>query len=271
MKDISIDWEKAQNKPNERQKIEGKVLVDIRLKIDALEKEVVSLRKELNIRNAKIVKDQIFSLKTSEHLDSVLELYNLLKTQVEERGDKLEHVQIDLQEQNKKMNLAKKEQDVLKTMNANLQKSLIKLQKENIELDSKLTELKAEKEHEIESAIYDLVKKVAQKNREIEELQQDLNESENRTKMVNDGLEITIQDQLKMIDKLRANLTRKTNEHMDFNKKIAGLEERALENNMAGKVIRGIKQILFEKGFLSDKEFEQIYSDVSKEEFIANL
>ncbi|MBN1802284.1 MAG: hypothetical protein JW891_12305 [Candidatus Lokiarchaeota archaeon] len=271
MKVISIDWEKARSKPNERQKIEGKVLTDIRLKIDALEKEVVSLRKELDLRNTKIVKDQIFSLKTSEHLDSVLELYNYLKIQLDERGDTLEHFRTNLKEQDKKMSLAKKEQDVLKTMNANLQKSLIKLQKENIELDSMLTELKAEKEHEIETAIYDLVKKVAQKNKEIEELQHALAESENKTKMVNDGLEITIQDQLKIIDKLRANLTKRTNELLDINKKVAELEEKLLENEMVGKIISGIKQILFEKGFLSDKEFETIYSDAAKEQFIANL
>ncbi|MFX1238870.1 MAG: hypothetical protein ACFFAS_05690 [Promethearchaeota archaeon] len=254
---IPIDWIKAQEKPNERQKIEGKILMDLREKMDRLEREVVSLSKQLKDVSKKEVVTKRRSHESDEHLESVSELYKMTKEELDSLREKLK--------------LAKQEQEVLKNLNSKLQNSLIKIQKENIDFDTKIENIKSEQETEIERAVYDLVKQISQKNKQIEQLQIDLEQSEKRIQMVNDGLETTIQDQLKMIEKLRSNLTRKTNSILDSARKIAELEERALENEISGQIIRRIKQILFEKGFLSDKEFEQIYSEHTRDQLIANM
>jgi len=48
---VSIDWERAELTPQKSQKVEGRVLLDLRAKINELERDVVKYKEDL--RNIK--------------------------------------------------------------------------------------------------------------------------------------------------------------------------------------------------------------------------
>ena len=44
---MSIDWARAEEKPDKKQSVEGRFLLDLRIKINDLEKQLADTKKEL--------------------------------------------------------------------------------------------------------------------------------------------------------------------------------------------------------------------------------
>ena len=88
MKIISINWHKAENKPDVKQKVLGRVLLDLRSKINDLEKQLGVKAKELEE-----VKISINTLTSSEanlkfKLSNAEQKISMLETKVKNSADK---------------------------------------------------------------------------------------------------------------------------------------------------------------------------------------
>lgn len=194
---------------------------------------------------------------TEEHLESVSELFEFTKN--------------DLQQIQTKENLTEKEKNIIKTLNTKLEKSLQKTVKNNYDLEVKLEKINEKKDEEIENSLYDMVRTIAEKNKEIETSKVKIAQSEKIIRRVKDGLEITIEDQKKKLHKQGVEIEIKTKNITDLTKKSTLLEKQVIQAQSSMRMIEKISSILQQKGFITDKEFEGEYLDIKREQFISNL
>ena len=119
--------------------------------------------------------------------------------------------------------------------------------------NSKIIELEksSERIEALENEKNDLKAELEQKNNEIESLKKDLQKS--------------ISDKYVEVESLKDEKESKVKEAEALNDKIKALEETISEAKGAPQLMDDIKDILMQKGFLSDKEFEDLLERTSLE------
>ena len=257
---ISIDWKLAEEKPESRQKIEGKVLMDLRARIDNLEIQLERYKVELGKKVEEIVQIQKKLSNTEDHLSSVSELFTLNKSEL-----------------GKNEELFKQEREVQKNINVQLEKSLIKVQKEKKELEMQLEKISPtiEKNKEFElvfsqkdKEIEHLASIMAEKEDQLKILERKLDQKEKEISRVKEGLEVTIEDKNKMINKLRDKITQKTADLLVLSQKVEQIEKHDKDAKVSTRLIEKVLDLLQTKGFVSDKEFELMQNELRNEQMI---
>lgn len=166
---------------------------------------------------------------------------------------------------------------MLKKINAQLEKSLIKIQKDKKDLEIQVEEMSSKSEHsggldliiaERDKEINHLASIITDKDDQLKILELKLNRKEKEVSHVKDGLEISIDDKNKMINKLRNQLTQKTTDLLVLSEKISHLEENDKSANISTRLVERIYDLLMHKGFLSDKEFDQIQNEIRREQMV---
>ncbi len=237
MNKISIDWMKAEEKPNTAQKVEGRYLIDLRAKINELERRLTEKNQDLNTSkeeleeaNRDIKRCMEKSSSTELDLNEMKEGKSKLETEKKE-------LEIILKETEIKLNSSTKEVIDLKTR-----------------IDNNNTEYKgitSEKDKEIENLkaeLDEIMKKTSDKDKEIEEIKKNI---------------IFKMDQ--EIESLKADLNEKiqkiealSNESKSQNAKIVSSNKKTLEPGVERSIVEKIRAIMKFKGFLSDREFYEV-------------
>ena len=210
----------AEKKPKATQKILGQVLLDIRLKINDLEKQILDKKK--------LIKDLNENLFTKE-----LELRNQLHL----ANQKLKENNIEIGSSTIKINF--------------LEKTLSTRQKEIESIKNDLnqqTELFAQKNEQIKNL-----------QAKVEQLidQTEIERNQLKHTIISKELEIENlrSDYDSKLEKLEADLRKKLDEINDLNDTIKPLRAQIENSQVSLTIIEKIKDLLEHKGFLSDKEY----------------
>jgi len=210
----------AEKKPKATQKILGQVLLDIRLKINDLEKQILDKKK--------LIKDLNENLFTKE-----LELRNQLHL----ANQKLKENNIEIGSSTVKINF--------------LEKTISTRQKEIESIKNDLnqqTELFAQKNEQIKNL-----------QAKVEQLidQTEIERNQLKHTIISKELEIENlrSDYDSKLEKLEADLRKKLDEINDLNDTIKPLRAQIENSQVSLTIIEKIKDLLEHKGFLSDKEY----------------
>ena len=215
---ISIDWVKVEKFPNKKQSVDGKFLLDMRAKVDDLEKQL--------------------SVKKQEKVNFLAEIAQLTKDKsaLEEKLSKTE----------KELNEAKsKIAELDSTLNVSSEHSS-EFAQEVAEKDEKIKNLEEElkkqtRGYESIKTHYDNI--VQEKDKEIENLKNENKEVESLKKKLKES-ESYLEVKIKGVNKL----------HDD----IKVLEDKLAEAEKAPKILEKIKGSMKLKGFLSDRELDDL-------------
>jgi chromosome segregation ATPase len=237
--DYNIDWAKAEEKPDKKVSIEGKILLEFKSKIKELEIELEKKHQNL----AKILND----------LDAT--------------KDKLAGRERSLTELTERKSKARKSHDQIKEEKLHADIEIAKLTSEKSNLEQKLTEAVA-KITALENHLNnnttkstEIEQKILSKNKEIQTLE------EERLKKANELL-----DKEQEIQKLKSeldnkaeemeSLKKKLNEEKQFTgeqiKKYKALETQVSQAVVSNEIIEKVKKLMELKGFLSEKELESL-------------
>nr|MDO8083641.1 hypothetical protein [Candidatus Sigynarchaeum springense] len=146
---MSLDWAKIQSKPDKDHKARGSVLLEMRAKIDALEKEVTSLGGKLE--GMKVTVETTTGEK-DKHMKNLVDEKNKMQSDLEGRIRALESKISQLEQKNRDLSAsldASKQETRQKAAEAD------EIRKENEDLKKKLDYL----ELELQSRDFDFFKK----------------------------------------------------------------------------------------------------------------
>ncbi|MHA1382686.1 MAG: hypothetical protein ACTSR3_02910 [Candidatus Helarchaeota archaeon] len=262
---MSIDWEKIQQNPNKSYKTEGVNLLNLKLKIELLEKnisELTAMNEALKSTNhsleklyqnqkseIKEKKGKIFTMeKEIKDLNATLEKTKVdsenfiseLKSKHENEINLLNEKLSDLENQILKLNKEIKDNNekntILENQNQNLNNELSKLKSEIQNLEIKITQLenlKSQNELELEK----LNKQAAENSSKTESTIIELNSKlENLQKVISDK-EKSIKEKDEKINELN-------NKREELNQSIENLNKKIEESNKEIMELRNINQEL---------------------------
>lgn len=215
---MGIDWEKCEIAPQKAQKVEGRILLDLRAKVNQLEHDL-ALSKEQLRKSKEEFKETYKKLTGREKsLVKITEKFSSAKKNLDNVAEQKLHVDIELTKLKPHISELKKQ---LSEANA----SIIQLQQE--------FKFSTEKTNEMEQA-------VRFKDKMIETQRDDLRKRNGE------------------IDRLKDQIAINQNENDKFIEKIKSLERQLAEVESAPEILEKIRESMMHKGFLSDKEFEKI-------------
>ena len=87
---MSIDWQKAEEKPEKKQSVEGRFLLDLRAKVNDLEKQLSETKSELSQVQEKLKT-------TTLNLENTVSELNSTKTTLESTKNELEQARMELE------------------------------------------------------------------------------------------------------------------------------------------------------------------------------
>ena len=278
---MRIDWELATIKANRRQKVEGKYLLDLRTKIYDLEHNLSQRNKEIEQAKEKLtITEQSFNQLTEKFIASEKNMNDIildLKKKVAETKvtEKVDRVDLSLER------ITDLEQKIVNKDNG-LMRVKFNLEKTNKEIENiknHFLQNSSGKENQIEDLRADLERT----NREVEILKQEHEQTastknldvnrfktviEQKTKQIEinkKDLDHTILTKDSIIAKLEKDLESKIKQIEELNNNINELygqmsnvqEPRTIITNES-ELMKRIKELMDLKGFLTDKELEQL-------------
>jgi chromosome segregation ATPase len=247
---MGIEWAKAEERPEKTQKVEGRFLLDLRAKVNDLEKDVAELKdvnndlkKKLNekINENSELETSIKELKENNEIledivsekESYVEELKEKKTNLEVKKNKLEEdldqSQTELKELNRSINERKREIN-------ELNKVITQRENEIKKLNLKIEEMKSEHYEELEDLKSKMTNTLANKDEEIDQKLGDIN-------------------------KLKDRLVQQVSESSKLNDQLRDYEVKVEEVEAAPKIVVRIKDIMQYKGFLSEKEFQKLLTE----------
>jgi len=122
------------------------------------------------------------------------------------------------------------------------------------ELENKLKESSAK----IDNAEKDKNDAIANLKKEIEDLKENTQQKENEIEGLKNELQKSISDKYIETESLKEEKETKEKEIIALNQKIVSLEETISEAKGAPHLIESVKDIMITKGFLSDREFDDL-------------
>jgi chromosome segregation ATPase len=280
---MRIDWELAQIRPNKKQKIEGKFLIDLRTKIYELEHNLALKNKEIDQSKEKLsITEQSFNQLTQKFITTEKNLNNVIsdlkkklmmsETKVIEKVDKVDGSMERIKELEQK--ISNKDNELMR-VKLNLEKANKEIESIKIYLNQNSTgkeiqigDLKNALEktnREVQILKHELEQAISTKSFDINRFKTELEQKSKQIEINKKDLDHTILTKDSIIAKLEKDLEKKINQIEELNNTINDLydqmsnnkDHRAVISNESD-VMRRIKELLDLKGFITDKELEQI-------------
>ena len=280
---MRIDWEYATIKPNRRQKIEGKYLLDLRSKIYDLEQELSQRNKEIDQSKEQLtITEQSFNQLTEKFIATEKNLNNVIsdlkkkllmaETKVTEKVDRVD-VSLD-RITDLEQKIGNKDSELMR-VKFNLEKT----NKEIENIKNYFTQNSTGKESQIE----ELRNALERTNRDVEILKQELEQTDRKSIMDVERYKSEIEQKSKQIEinkrdldhtiltkdsiiaKLEKDLEQKINQIEELNNNINELygqmsnvqEPRTILTDESD-IMKTIKELMELKGFVTDKELESL-------------
>ncbi len=215
---MSIDWAKAEARPDKKLSIEGKVLLDLRSKINSLEKQLAQKIKDLE--------------KSSGDLKTTKETLSETK---------------------------KKDENLEESINS-LKKNFERVKEEKLYAEAEINKLKSAKQA-LESKLNESSSKISEVENELkekEDIKADLQQKINEIESLKSDLQKAVSDKYVEVETIKEERDAKLKEVKELNEKVTLLEQTIGEAKGAPQLIENIKDIMIHKGFLSDREFDDL-------------
>lgn len=244
-KKIGIDWTKAEEKPEKKLSVEGKYLLELRTQAKDLEQELTKKQTELekNLAEWKITREKLAGREKS--LTELTERRSLARNSLDKVKEQKLHTDIELAKlRASKSELDKKLTDAVAKI-TNLEKQLSVNVRNSEEMERKLLI----KEIYIQNKEQDMLDKAKELLKKDEELKTLKNELTNRDKD---------------IEFLKEELKKEMNKTNEEIKRFKTFEIQTTKAMKASELLSQIKSSIQVKGFLTDKEFEQLEQDWEK-------
>ncbi len=240
-----IDWGLAEEKPDKKQSIEGKKLLEFRSKINDLEQSISQKNKELGevIDELKITKDKLTGREKS--LIQLTEKRSSARKSIDKVKEEKLHADIEVT----KLSAAKSE-----------------LEKKLAEGTQKITTLESQLSH-ITMKFEEIGQKILTKEKDDQYKEEEmLRKAKKRLKQEKEIQNIkTIIDQRdKEIEFLKKNLQVEKGKTSYQMKRVESIEAQIIMAENVLKIITKIKDSIGIKGFLSDKELESILIEIKE-------
>ena len=283
---MRIDWELATVKPNRRQKIEGKYLLDLRTKIYDLEHELSQSIKEIEQSKEKLtITEQSFKSLTDKFIASeqnmnevISDLKKKLRTAETKVTEKVDRVDLSLDR------ITDLEQKIVNKDNE-LMRVKFNLEKTNKEIEQiknhfsqnstgkegQIEELRSDLERtqrEVDILKQELEQAVSTKSLDLNQFKIELEQKNKQIQINKKDLDHTILTKDSIIAKLEKDLEEKINQIEELNNnidslytQISNVKEPGLTlTNAANEsdLLKRIKELMDLKGFITDKELEQL-------------
>lgn len=282
---MKIDWEFAQVRPKKKQKIEGKYLLNLRTKMVDLEHDLAQKNREIEQAKEKLtITEQSFNQLTEKFISTEKNLNNViadlkkklriaesrvtekvvksdgsldkireLEQKIKNKDNELMRVKFNLEKANKEIESIKSRLNQTSIgKDGNIGEIKIGLEKTNREVEYLKRELEQAlsiKNLDLDFARYET--EIEQKNKQIEINKKDLDH--------------TILTKDSIIAKLEKDLEKKIDQIDELNNTINGLYDQISNNKDhttvitdESEVMKKIKELLNVKGFITDKELEQL-------------
>lgn len=264
-----IDWLKVEARPEVKQKVEGRFLLDLRTKVNSLERQLTQKKIDLE----KVLND----------LESTTKDLQVTKDVVASKDEKIVELNESFAATKKELNEAMELKDTgildLKSLNTDLIAKVAELEAKISSVEQQIVE----KEEKIESTKAEFMRKFFDKNEELEntreKLEQEIASKDEDIAKKNDEIndrmadleqKITLKDheiakkideieaKEKEIENLKGDIKADSYDLEHLSKQNVSLVEKIAEAEGALTLFQQIKEIMEVKGFISDKEFEDL-------------
>jgi len=280
---MRIDWELATIKPNRRQKVEGKFLLDLRTKIYDLEHELSQRNKEIEQAKDKLtITEQSFNQLTEKFIASeknmneiISDLKKKLRMAETKVTEKVERVDVSLDRiVELEQKIVNKDNELMR-VKFNLEKAIKEIEK----IKSQFSQNSSGKENQFEVLRSDLEstkrevgilkqeleQAVSTKNLDIHRFKDELEQKNKQIEINKKDLDHTILTKDSIIAKLEKDLEKKINQIEELNNNInelysqmSNVKSFPIPRENESDILKRIKELMDLKGFVTDKELEQI-------------
>ncbi len=232
MKKINVNWAKISENPEAKQKIVGKSLLLLRDKINDLEKQLSLKKKQLEALEILFSKHKTLNKDVSTEAESKLKEKEI---KIDALLDKLEFLEQTITNREKEIKVIRKD---------------LKQRNKQFEFDKKFSE-----------------QAISDKKKENDELRVELQEKSNQIEAEIKNLKYTILNKDLEIEKLETGFNEKIEEINKLKKKISlfvKIYTQMKHERKYSRIIKRISRLMLLKGFLSEKEFEQLLGKIEK-------
>jgi len=237
--------------------------------IEKTSKEKESLDKELSVLKD-IKSDLGESLEETaqklEIVDKKLEYYTLanrdMMKELSQKEMMLNNLKIDF-----KQSIVQNNEDMKDTINNLMQ---IIADKEEVINDLKEDMLQSivDKNKEIEGELNKLMEKITDYDDVINKLENDLEIKAKQIENTEASFELAFVEKDKIIKKLKARLAAKVKNIEELTNRVEELEEKVLESHASVKILEEIRKLMLDKGFINDKELNELTKEIEKQKFM---
>ncbi len=240
---MGIDWVRVEENPKKKLSVEGKILLEFKSRNEDLEQRIGQLVKELE----KMAEDlEITKKKLAGREKSLIELTQK-KSSARKSLDKINEEKLHADIKVTQLTAAK----------SDLEEKLNESTKKITTLESQL-KLAVKKSEEVEQKILRKGKEIQTKEEDLLGKAKDLLDKEKEIQ----NLKSLLGQRDKEIEFLKKNLEVEKGKTSYQIKRVESIEAQIAKSEKILSLIKQIKELLDVKGFLSDKEFEEIYSTI---------
>ncbi|MFW9946828.1 MAG: hypothetical protein ACFFDX_08370 [Candidatus Odinarchaeota archaeon] len=215
---MGIDWEKCEIAPQKTQKVEGRILLDLRAKVNQLEHDLALSKEQLRKSNEEFKETYKKLTGREKSLVKITEKFSSAKKNLDNVAEQKLNVDIEL---------------------TKLKPKISELEKQLTEANARIKQLQQECKFSTEKT-NEMEQSIRFKNKMIETQKEELQKKNGE------------------IDRLRDQIALNQNENKMFIEKIKSFERQLSEVESAPEILKKIREAMMHKGFLSDKEFEKI-------------
>lgn len=237
---MSIDWARAEERPDKKLSVEGKFLLDLRSRINNIEKQLVQKTKDLEKASS--------DLKTNQ--EKLIETKKI----AEQKTQSLTEAQKNFERVREEKLYADAEITKLKNSKLEIEKKLAETEPKITELENKL------KDSSLKADTIEKEKGDVRSNLEKEKfsLKEDLQQKENEIADLKKEVQTTISEKYVEIESLKNENEAQATEITTLKQKIESFEDSISEAKGAPQLMEEVKNIMTHKGFLSDREFDDL-------------
>ncbi|MBD3194776.1 MAG: hypothetical protein GF317_06960 [Candidatus Lokiarchaeota archaeon] len=274
---MSINWEKAKDSPNSKQKVKGKHILELKQEISDLENQLT--RKEIEIKNKK-EKYEIVTKNFEEIISKSSKKEQNLKQEIDALKNELKKAENKLKEKTEKLHYYSNLEPIEKTEEPKPQESrpIIEIENsediineiKNVRVDIERIKANIKNEFKINKAEISQINQrvdnlieifdnyLPETNNVIQNLKKELRLKDKQIQRDKEDLNHAVVSKDNMIGKLESDLTTKINELEDLNNTIEALYTQISEVERTPEILKQIIDIMEEKGELSKEELEEI-------------
>jgi len=263
-----IDWSKASAKPEAKQKVLGRYLLDLRAKINDLEKTLAQKRKEIKVLNERV---SLNATDVKINLNKAQEKIKQDEIQFKALNEKMIFLEKTIQNRDKEIEILKED---IRIRNLQIE-DLKKFKSQIMEKEKDITHLKTvidQNNKQMEFNKKDFLQQLLNKELELEKNKEIVKQHSEKLKAKDEEFSKRLQEKNSKIEKLEVDFEAQTKQINDINKKFKELELKLSDEiHLSTKLINKIEKLMHLKGFISDKEYEKLKEKFNEEEIALNL